>query len=212
MYSLTTDKETRVYLFDVVKGLVSESDKLKAVVNKIEFQVGTLPVSKEGVAALKSVTKKDDEFSMSTPEIAYARNLQSYGEVRIPPPSYLVLLDYCRERDIRIEGIDMDEEHYTSAYCKYVSGLELIRQSLWEKRLMKKNINPPTSKEFVLQWDELINKYTGFRKLERHREKVMSKNIRRLSRKFHVLSVIELERVEGILEKMKDWGWDEDSS
>jgi len=207
LYSLTTDKGTKVHIFDVIKGLVSESHKLKAMIKEVDFQVAALPISSEEVTALENLTEEHEEPVMTTPEVAYAKNLRQYGEVRIPPPTYLIMLEYCTKRNIRIEGIDMDEEHYTSAYCKYVSGLELVRQSFWEKRLLKKIVNPPTSKEFALEWDELINKYDGFRKLESHRERVMSKNIRRLSRKSNVFSIIELERVEGILEKLKDWGW-----
>ncbi|MFO8110743.1 MAG: hypothetical protein R6U17_09555 [Thermoplasmata archaeon] len=195
-------------MIGVIKGLVSESEKVKGALKKIEFQVAALPISREELKALKNLTG-EDELTMSTPEIAYAKNLQKYGKVKIPPPSYLILLDHCTKREIQIEGIDMDEEHYTSAYCKYVSGLELMRQSMWEKRLLKKKINHHSPIEFALEWDKLINKYKGFRKLEKHREKVMSKNIKRLSRKSNVFSIIELERLEGVLEILKDLDWDE---
>lgn len=208
MRIFSTDKGTKVHLMGVVKGLVSESGKVKETLEEVPFQIGTLPISKEDLVGLGSLERLP-EISMSTPEIAYARNLQRYGEVRIPPPSYIVLLEHCRTNSIRIEGIDMDDEHFTSAFCKHISGSELIRQSMWEKRLLKKVVESDSPEEFATRWDKLINKYKGYQRLEAHREMVMAKNMRKLSRNSDLFSIVEVERIQGIMSIMKGWGWKE---
>ncbi len=214
MRVMITDKGTKVYLVEVVKGLLSESNKVSSLLKKVDFQVGALPISKEELIALKDIEGElpEDEMSMSTPEIAYSQNLEKFGKVMMPPPSYSVLIEYCRKNDIKVVGIDMDEEHFTAAYCRHVSGLELIRQSMWEKKLLRRKFESSSPKDFALEWDKLVNRFSGFQKLEYHREKVMSKNIKRLTRAYDVFFIVEYERLEGILSVMDGWGWEEKSS
>ncbi|MEF8873088.1 MAG: hypothetical protein V5A88_00280 [Candidatus Thermoplasmatota archaeon] len=209
-YKLNIDG-SEVYLLGVVKGLVSEGDRLKEDIERLkpDFDVGGLPISKEEVKGLKDFVEKsgaDDEIEVepSTPERIYAEKLSQFGEVSLPPPSYTFFLDYCKERDIDIEAFDMDEEHYTMAYCDHVTGTQWLRQALREKTLRRKNVDAETPEEFALKWDKIINKLTGFQELENHREKVMAKNIKRLSKRGALIGLIEEERMEGVVDILSE--------
>lgn len=206
--------DSRVHLIGVVKGLVSEAEKLKKNMQSsdLDFDVGGLPISKEELEGLRDLMGEGSEegpetdIEPSTPEKIYAEKLSRFGEVSLPPPAYTFFLKYCSEHDIDIKAFDMDEEHYTMAYCDHVTGVQWIRQALREKRLSRKKIKAKTPEEFALKWDEIINKLKGFQELEEHREEIMAKNIRRLSKKGVMIAIVEEERMEGIIGFLKEYG------
>ncbi len=207
---LASPKKNIVYLEGIVKGLVSESKRVEKRLESIDFDVGGLPVSIEELNAMEILLRdviEDREFGMSVPEKAYANNLKRFGEVRIPPPSYITFIKFCRDGDVKVNPIDMDDEHYTMAYCKHVSGTNWIMQSLREKRLLKRKLPAETPVDFAILWDKEVNKLKGYRKLERHREKVMGKNIYRLSKKGILFSLLEVERLKGVIANLRSLGF-----
>lgn len=198
---------SKIYIFGVVKGLVSEGERLEKKVKKLEFDIGGLPISKEEKKGLEEFMELDDdetEVEPSTPEQVYAEKLKKFGEVSLPPPSYTFFMNYCLENDIEIEALDMDEEHYTMAYCEHVNGVQWIHQALREKGLRRKNIDAENPAEFANEWDRFINKLKGFQKLETHREKVMAKNIDRISARGNMVVLLEEERIEGVWNRLKE--------
>ncbi|MFP3871860.1 MAG: hypothetical protein ACOC55_02230 [Candidatus Natronoplasma sp.] len=203
-------EDTEVYLFGVVKGLISEGERLEKEIPEIrpDFDVGALPISQEELTGLKDFVKEDMDENLniepSTPEKIYAEKLSRFGEVSLPPPAYTFFLDYCDNRSIELKASDMDEEHYTMAYCDHVTGTQWIRQALREKTLRRKKVEAETPAEFALRWDEIINKLKGFQELENHRERIMAKNIKRFANKGVVVALIEEERIRGVVKLLKD--------
>ncbi len=199
-------KGSKIYIFGVVKGLVSEAERLEKIVKNLKFDIGALPISKEEKEGLKEFMKREDletDIEPSKPEKVYAEKLKKFGEVSLPPPSYTFFMDYCLENDIEIEALDMDEEHYTMAYCDHVTGIQWIRQTLREKGLRRKKIEADNPADFAIEWDQFINKLKGFQELEAHREKVMAKNIDRLSERGDMVVLLEEERIEGVRKHLK---------
>ncbi len=198
---------SKIYLFGIVKGLVSEAERLEDILEDIVFEVGALPISDEEIKGLKEFMNNEDleiEVEPSKPEKAYAQKLSRFGEVSMPPPSFTAFIKYCSEHDIEVEAIDMDEEHYTMAYCDHVTGFQWIRQSIREKGLFGKEIDADDPKDFVKKWDAFINKLKGFQKLEAYREKVMAKNIQRLAKRGDLVVIIEEERIDGVRKRLKN--------
>jgi pheromone shutdown protein TraB len=69
--------------------------------------------------------------------------------------------------------------------------------------LKKKNFKAETARDFVLAWDKAVNSMKGFRNLENKREEHMASQLTRLSKKYSsVLAILELERTEGILQRL----------
>jgi len=194
-------KGSKIYIFGFVKGLISEAERLEKEVEKLKFDVGGLPISKEEEKGLKEFMEREDietNVEPSTPEKVYAEKLKRFGEVSLPPPSYTFFMNYCLENNIEIEALDMDEEHYTMAYCDHVTGTQWIRQALREKGLRRKKIEADNPAEFANEWDRFINKLKGFQELEAHREKVIAKNIDRISERGDVVVLVEEERIDGV--------------
>ncbi|MFW6196815.1 MAG: hypothetical protein ACOC5D_05715 [Thermoplasmatota archaeon] len=195
---------SKIYMMGIVKGLVTEAEKVKNNMKSLDFEVAALPISKEELDGLKEFIEEDDEIEIepSKVEKMYAERLSTFGEVSLPPPSYVSLLKFCEEENKRLESLDMDEEHYTMAYCKHVTGTQWLRQAFREKSLSRKKIKAETPKEFALKWDKVINKLKGYQELEVHREEVIAKNIKRISKKGDVFCIVEVERMEGIIDNL----------
>ncbi len=200
---------SKIYIIDVVKGLSSEAERTIKLVEKIDFDIGGITVSDGELEGLVKLVKDEVEVSIepNEPERIYAKNLGRFGDVSLPPPSFVTLLKYCRKNDIQLIALDMDEEHYSMAYCENVSGAQWIMQSLREKRLKRKNFDSNTPKDFAIEWDKTINKLKGFQELEDYREAIITKNLIRLSRKGDTVVIIEVERVKGIVGNMEEKGW-----
>lgn len=204
--------DSKVRLLSIVKGLVSEGDEVKSGMKDldIDFELGALPISEQELKGLNKLVAEesfDDEeldIQPSNPEKIYAEKLSRFGEVSLPPPAYIAFLNFCSEHEIDVEAFDMDEEHYTMAYCDHVSGTQWLRQALREKRLHKKKIEAETPEDFAVEWDAVINKLKGYQDLEEHREKVMAKNIKRLSKRGALIALIEEERVQGVVDLLKN--------
>lgn len=195
---------SQVYLMGIVKGLVTEAEKVEDNIESLQFDVAALPISKEELDGLKEFIEEDEEIDIEPNKVEkmYAERLSKFGEVTLPPPSYVFLLKYCEEEGKRIESLDMDEEHYTMAYCKHVTGTQWLRQAFREKSLSRKKIEAETPKEFAIRWDRVINKLKGYQDLENHREEVIAKNIKRISKKGDIFCVVEVERMEGIVDNL----------
>ncbi|MFW5903845.1 MAG: hypothetical protein ACOCTK_00070 [Candidatus Saliniplasma sp.] len=201
---------TRVHLVDVVKGLNSDVEMILDRVNNLDFDVGCLAISDDELKGLRTMVEGDKEINVepNAPERIYAENLSKFGEVSLPPPSYVAFVKYCIEYKIKVIAVDMDEEHYTMAYCDHVSGTQWMLQSLREKRIKRKNFKNKTARDFAIEWDRTINKLKGYQELEKHRENVIAKNLVRVSKKGDSLVLLEVERLDGVTEQMQDMGWE----
>lgn len=201
-----------IYLKGVVKGLVSQKEEIEKFATKIEFTIGALPISSEELESLKEMDDLDEELDIepSKPEKIYAEHLSEFGDVSLPPPSYIALLEFCLEEEKELESLDMDDEHYTMAYCKYVTGSQWLRQSFREKSLSKKKFPSKNPRDFARGWDKAINKLKGYQKLEKNREEVMAKNLNRFSKRGSIFALVEVERLKGVVKSLKSLGWDID--
>jgi hypothetical protein len=194
---------SNIAVLPVVRGLVSEGNKVRETIDRWTPSSVALSISKEEVQTLKKMEK--DEANLETfEEEFYVRNLSEFGDVKKPPPCFVAAVKHCAENGVECVGADMTEDEYTDAYCHFVSTMEMMRDSWSKNRLRAKMVNVNSPEEFVLRFDEIVNKTQGHRDLEREREKVMAHRIRMLAKtQDRILAVIELERSEGVLTELK---------
>ncbi len=191
-----------IQFLPVVKGLVSEGDSVEKAINEENPDAVAISISKEELVALGN--KDDyDKYEPSDIEEIYGVLLETFGDVKIPPPCYVKARDVGTSKNITLVPIDMNEELYTETYCYEIGGLDLIRESMFVKRAHRKRFDFASVGAFVVDWDKKINKPGGFRKLNQKREQHMAEALRNLTGKYHnILAVIEYERsasVEGLL-------------
>lgn len=197
---------SRIFITGAVRGLVSEGERVVSIIQKIMPTVIGLSVSIEGLDAMKSPGNFEilNAGPNNVEEEIYMDGLSEFGEVVKPPPCYSRAMKAAIQSKIQIEPLDMDDEHYTAAYCKYVSTLEMMRQGRSGKLFSKHIFHAKKPEEFVVEWDNLVNRLKGYRELEKAREEWLAKGACRLAKKYEkTLVIIELERLTGVSDYLK---------
>ncbi len=194
---------TFVYVLPVVRGLPSEVPAVRNAMDAARPDVVALSISPEEVDALrqfKGGSAEPDNFE----EEIYIAGLSAWEEPVKPAPCFTEALRAATGRKARVEGIDMDESTYTDAYTQYVSAMELILQGRVQARLRRRRFRASTPRDFVLEWDQEVNRSVGFARLQRERERHMAARLKKISEAAgRVLAVIEVERVKGVLAALR---------
>lgn len=199
VFQITSTKQ----ILGVVKGLVSEAEKVEEFLKRFKPDVIGLGVSAEEVEGLREYIKKGGELpQLSAIEEIYAEKLSAYGDVGYPPPAYERCMIYSTNNGISILPLDIPEEEYTEIYCKAVRTRDLILQSFRIRGLRRKRIAALHAEEFEIDWDNLINRFGGFKIVEMEREKYMAQELKKIEGR--VVAVIELARALGVAKRL---GW-----
>jgi pheromone shutdown protein TraB len=189
---------SKVDVLPVVKGLVSEGEKVRQIIESSKPDVVGVSISKE---ELEGLAKKEDYelYEMSFLEQVYKAHLEEFGEVKLPPPCYVEAYDLCSSQDIKLMPLDMNEELYSDTYCIKVGGLDLLRESYFSSRAHKLKLDHSSPETFVKAWDRRVNRAKGFRELNEEREKHMADCLRRLvGKNTTILALVECERADGV--------------
>jgi len=187
-----------ILILAAVKGLVSEGDAVAAAIREHRPDAVGISVSREELEALRDKRLYDD-YEMSSLEEAYAENLAQFGDVELPAPCYVSALDTCIELNVPLIPLDMNDAEYTEAYCHFVKGGDMVRESLFTRRAGKRRYDMSSAQSFVRDWDRRVNRTKGFRELQRMREEHMAAALRNMTRRHRtVLAVVEAERSDGV--------------
>jgi pheromone shutdown protein TraB len=201
----SNDTNDRVLLLGTVRGLVSEGMRAREVIEAVKPNVVGLSISPEALDGLSSHQKNGGGAvgPDNAEEEIYISELGKYGEVMKPPPCFAEALRLCKTKGITVIGLDMNEEHFTDAYCSHISGLEMVMQGRRLKKLGRRDFVSASAEDFVMELDRAINASKGFQALEKDRESVIAKNIVKLRRNdVRVLAVVELERLRGVRDSL----------
>jgi hypothetical protein len=193
----------KIDILPVVKGLVSEGERVRHVIESACPEVVGLCISKE---ELEGLSRKEDYelYEMSYLEQVYQAHLEGFGKVILPPPCYVEAYDLCREKGIKMMPLDMNEELYSEMYCIKVGGIDLLRESYFSKRAYRMNFDHTSPEMFVCDWDRRVNRAKGFRELNREREEHIADCLRRLTDKNRtILALVECERAEGVCARLE---------
>jgi len=196
----------RISILPTIKGMVLERKKVREAIARLKPDAIALPVSKEGLRGLRALHRgRKPELFLSHYEAIYARRLARYGKVMVPPPSYSEAYAVAARGKIPLKAIDMNEAKFAEVFCDNVSGSSLFYHSVRWRWLKHKRFGAAkTARQFVLAWDAAVNALKGFRNLENAREEHMARRLVSMSEKYrHVLAVLELERTEGVVRRLK---------
>jgi hypothetical protein len=188
-----------VHVLGVVKGLKSETEKVRRAFEESKPDKVAISLSKEEVEGLKNIPD-DYEPELSRYEQIYAEGLGRFGEVAAPPPCYVATLEIAEHEGIPLIPVDLDEQAYTDLYCAVVPGTSLFRHSTRTWLLKRRAFSDDGPEQFVIAWDKAVNNMEGFKLIESKRAEAMAKGIRKAcQRSQSVLAVIELERASDVL-------------
>ncbi len=194
---------SRIFVLPVIKGLVSEGEKVRNAISEIRPQAVGISISKEELDGLRSY--QGEEIELSDQEEAYKAGLLEFGEVQLPPPCYMEAVKATDEMGIPLIPIDMNEELFSERYCELIGGLELMKESFLSHRVARKKFIMDSAEEFVLDYDRKVNGGRGISTLNLEREQHMTSTTIDLASQYaKLLLLVEIERSRGYVEKMKN--------
>ncbi len=202
---------SNLFLISAVRGLISEGEKVKNTIKQLNPDIIAISISNESIQAMaEHITEKSEiPEPANFEEDIYIEGLEIFEEVVRPPPCYSEAWIQAKKKKIPIKGLDMDDEHFTAAFCKYVSTIDMVRQGRCEKKWARHAFQAKTPGEFVIEWDSMINWLPGYQALEKAREEWIAKGICVLAKKYDkVLVIVELERLAGIQNYLKEMNCD----
>jgi len=188
-----------VDILPVIKGLVSEYDKVKDAVND-GYDTFAVSLGKEDIIAVGIRDELKDEQEFEELDIVYLHCLAEFGSTDVPSPAFSALVDACNELSVPVAALDMEEEVFSKVYCETISTFELLKEGKLARKAFKKNFDMSSPEAFVKEWDSFVNNAKGFRELCRMRERYMAGRIKVLAKNSkRMLAVIETERINGIM-------------
>ena len=142
-----------------------------------------------------------DQVFISDTDMAYSRKLATFGDVELPPPSFMAAVRSADRARVPIHPIDLNDDEYTLVFVDNVTYWQLVKHSRKVKSMRKYKARSPT--DMATEWDRRIRSIKGFAVLERERERKMAMELAdQLAKHDLVLAVIDTMRVEGILEHL----------
>lgn len=189
-----------ITILPVVKGLVSEVERVRGAVEGLSPDVIAVSISKEELATLKQL-EGEEEYDLSEVDLLYAELLSKFGEVSLPPPCFLAALQIADERSLPIIPLDMNEELFSATYVTTVRTTDLMKESFFIRRIKRVSFDQSSPTNLAIDWDRRLHRPKGFQILHRMREEHMAGVMSRLARRYsNIFAVVECERAEGVLE------------
>jgi len=188
---------SRIYVLPVIKGLISEGEKVRTTIMDARPDAVGMSISREELEGLR--TYQGEEIELSDLEEAYKAGLSEFGEVQLPPPCYLEALKACDELGIPLIPLGMNEDLFTDRYCELIGSLELMKESFFSHRIARKRFDLESADSFVLDYDRKVNGGRGISALNAEREEHMASVLRSLTEGHRcILAIIELERANSV--------------
>jgi hypothetical protein len=189
----------RVDVLPIVKGLVSEAEKVKEAYGKYESYSVALGI--EEVIAIKKRDEIEDIQELSEIDMVYAYHLSKFGELESPTPAYCELIDLCSKDSIEVIPLDMNNQEFTEMYVKTVKALEFVKEHRLAKKGMKRSFDMSSPESFAIAWDDYLNRVKGYDRVNMRREEYMAAQIVDIAKyRRSLLAVVEVERVKNIID------------
>jgi len=205
--------DCKLTIMSSVKGLVSERELVRAASRTVKPRCLAVGISPGEIDGLRNLAESGDdppEFFLSQHEILYATGLSFLADklddkVKVPPPSFDEAVKLGVEKGIELEGLDLQEVEYTEAYIKHITRWQWLRQGMRLKKLKKKPWASTTPDDFAFEYDDALGALPGYAALERTREQAMADRLIELADDHtRILAVIELPRVDGVIQRLKE--------
>jgi hypothetical protein len=126
--------------------------------------------------------------------------LSAFGDIAMPPDDLLLAERLAEGAGAPLVPLDLDDEAHADLFVEHVSGFQMIRGQMRQKRLVANAADMAESaEELMLVWDAGFTAMRAYRRFEESREEHMAAGIRRLATRHRwVLAVVPYARARGI--------------
>lgn len=190
-------------ILPVIKGLISEADKVRNAYGGYEAYAVALGV--EEVEAVRRRKELGDEYELGELDMVYAYRLSAFGEIQTPTPAFCEMIDLCARDMKNVIPLDMNDETFTSAYIESVHSTEFVKEHRLAKKGMKYKFDFSSPEVFAMDWDRFVNSVKGYARVSAERERYIAHQLIDTARyRKTLLAIIEIERIDGIIARMKE--------
>jgi len=204
MISLEIGK-CKVDLLPIVKGLVSETEKVTEAHGRYEAYAVALGI--EEIIAIKHREEMEEVQELSEIDMVYVYHLSNFGVIESPTPAYCELIDLCSKDSMDVIPLDMNNEEFTEMYVNTVKTMEFVKEHRLAKKGMKRRFDMSSAESFAISWDNYLNKVKGYQKVSQKREEHIASQIVDIANyRCSLLAVVEVERIDSIVEIIKKEG------
>lgn len=144
-----------------------------------------------------------DQVFISDTDMAYSRKLATFGDVELPPPSFMAAVRAADRDRVDVSPIDLNDDEYTLVFVDHVTYWQLVKHSRKVRSMRRYKARSPT--DLAEEWDRRVRSIKGFTVLERERERKMAIELAdHLKEHERVLAVIDAMRVPGVLDRLAE--------
>ena len=197
--------ECDIDIIPIIKGLVSEKEKVIEALSKKEYE--TAGVS-WGIEEIEAVRRRDEitgDNETNDLDIVYLYKLKKFGDVDMPDPAFTYAVDEFSKLGISVIPLDMSDDEFSEAYCREVSTWDFLKENKIVSKAMKREFTDTSPEDFIMEWDSLINEVKGYRKMNALKEEFIADQIVDITKyRKSALILVDYERSERIVSLLEE--------
>lgn len=141
---------------------------------------------------------------LTSAETAEVLGLSRFGEVRVPSPAYVSVLEWAHAQAVPVEALDLSDEQYALLFAEHISYIELVRRTLRERRLTRAPPDAGSADEYVVRWDRSLASGRGSQAFLSARARAVGAAARRLTdRVGRAAVVVDRERFDAVVGELR---------
>ena len=196
--------DCNIDLIPIIKGLVSEKEKVIDALSKKEYETAGVSWGIEEIEAVRKRAEITGDNDTNDLDVVYLYKLREFGDVDMPDPAFTYIVDEFSKRNVSIIPLDMSDQEFAEAYCKQVSTLDFLKENKIVRKAMVKEFTKESPEAFIKEWDDLISQVKGYRKMNAVKEKFIADQITDIARyRKSALVLVDYERTEGVLSLLR---------
>lgn len=204
---------SRVLLVGTIQGLKGESQHVRRAWDSLGGADGiAVGVGAEDVANLQRMGAHPEgvaeflsqELDTGSYEEAILPQLARFGDIAMPPDDLLEAEALSRRHGVPLVPLDLDDDAHSDLYVEHLSGWQMIRGQLKQKRLVARGADQARSPEELMTiWDASFRSIRGYDRVEMAREDFMAGRVRELAKeRSRLLVVLPYARLAGVVKRL----------
>lgn len=155
-----------ILLVGAVRGYTPDVPEVLATLEKfapLAIGVGLSEEELNGLVEYFAGADAEEVVPLTEVERQEVAGLTRFGEVRVPSPAYIAIMEWAQDRRIPVQPLDASDIGAADMFTRHIGYVELVRRTLREHRLGR---HPPRAEgpdEYALAWDKTLAAGRGSR-------------------------------------------------
>jgi hypothetical protein len=195
-----------ILLVGAVRGYVPEVPDVVGTLERFGPQAVGVGLSEEelnGLVEYFAGADAEEVVPLTQVERQEVGGLSRFGEVRVPNPAYIAILEWATARRIPVSPLDASDLGAADMFTRNIGYIQLVRRTLREHRLGR---YPPPAKdpdEYALKWDRTLASGAGSKGFIGERDAYLATAALELSASYRRVGiVIDRERFDLVARAM----------